>query len=411
MGSEESGPQGSAFGIVRGRGAVRRSPTGAGFRVVAGVLPTLALLLLGCLRSCASAGAGEPLTDAQRLELARFLVTADRLEQPPPPTLPAGESERSQSDRRSRWGCIDSPEPPSVARTFRARYARLQPLRTVPGRDLLRYFEGEPEPASRELELRSQPEFPAPDILETLDWIREKAGSMEAAPELVRDLHRRLNAHNPFLWHEARRLKDARSRHQLSLTGGLEVLYRLAAGKADVSAPLGEWRSPLFDQFPQDGFQRTRDGEWFFTERQYESLTSNPYFTLEAPPVRRFGRVHARLWYPDAREIPRLVAEAFDAFKRRVAGPIPDPAYLRAVFQLRMCLISIHPFADGNGRTVQALTDVLLIRAGLPPPLNAICDEFEHSFEHSFRRFVGSMDDWLSWKPRAGAGNFFPGAR
>ena len=41
--------------------------------------------------------------------------------------------------------------------------------------------------------------------------------------------------------------------------------------------------------------------------------------------------------------------------------------YINDCLKLKCCLIEIHPFADGNGRTMRALVNLLFKMAGLPP--------------------------------------------
>jgi len=64
--------------------------------------------------------------------------------------------------------------------------------------------------------------------------------------------------------------------------------------------------------------------------------------------------------FPNPAKIPQLMEE-FGAWLK--AAP-PDPA---SAFEAHYRLTAIHPFADGNGRTVRLLMNLLLIRGGYPP--------------------------------------------
>jgi Fic family protein len=46
----------------------------------------------------------------------------------------------------------------------------------------------------------------------------------------------------------------------------------------------------------------------------------------------------------------------------RTAPNTPD-----AAFTAHRCLVDIHPFSDGNGRTARLLMNLVLIRGGYPP--------------------------------------------
>lgn len=64
--------------------------------------------------------------------------------------------------------------------------------------------------------------------------------------------------------------------------------------------------------------------------------------------------------FPNPLKVPSLM----DAFGQRLAlaEATPDEA-----FRAHLELVSIHPFADGNGRTARLLMNLLLLRGGWPP--------------------------------------------
>lgn len=53
-----------------------------------------------------------------------------------------------------------------------------------------------------------------------------------------------------------------------------------------------------------------------------------------------------------------------DALGAWLKGAPPDPA---SAFEAHFRLVSIHPFADGNGRAARLLMNLLLLRGGYPP--------------------------------------------
>jgi Fic family protein len=64
--------------------------------------------------------------------------------------------------------------------------------------------------------------------------------------------------------------------------------------------------------------------------------------------------------FPNPAKIPQLMEE-FGAWLK--AAP-PNPA---SAFDAHFRLTAIHPFGDGNGRTVRLLMNLMLIRGGYPP--------------------------------------------
>jgi Fic family protein len=68
----------------------------------------------------------------------------------------------------------------------------------------------------------------------------------------------------------------------------------------------------------------------------------------------------SRAAFPEPSAVPALMAE----FAAWLAA---TPSAPRAAFEAHLRLVSIHPFADGNGRTARLLLNLLLMRAGYPP--------------------------------------------
>jgi Fic family protein len=64
--------------------------------------------------------------------------------------------------------------------------------------------------------------------------------------------------------------------------------------------------------------------------------------------------------FPNPAKIPSLMKD----FGEWLSGIGPAPA---ASFDAHFRLVSIHPFADGNGRTARLLMNLLLLRGGYPP--------------------------------------------
>jgi Fic family protein len=68
----------------------------------------------------------------------------------------------------------------------------------------------------------------------------------------------------------------------------------------------------------------------------------------------------SRVVLPSPAEIPPLMTD----FGRWLGTARPGP---ESAFEAHYRLVTIHPFADGNGRTARLLMNLLLLRAGWPP--------------------------------------------
>jgi Fic family protein len=68
----------------------------------------------------------------------------------------------------------------------------------------------------------------------------------------------------------------------------------------------------------------------------------------------------SRAVFPEPSALPALMAE----FTAWLAAAPPSP---QIALEAHLRLVSIHPFADGNGRTARLLMNLILMRSGYPP--------------------------------------------
>lgn len=101
------------------------------------------------------------------------------------------------------------------------------------------------------------------------------------------------------------------------------------------------------------------------TEEQYANLKANPYVKFrELPwPLSREGRRRGWILYQDYRLVEKSMQELCDWVNQNMGKM--DPIKLAAEFQWRF--VSIHPMADGNGRTSMLFANRILMENDLPP--------------------------------------------
>jgi Fic family protein len=108
--------------------------------------------------------------------------------------------------------------------------------------------------------------------------------------------------------------------------------------------------------------------------------------------------------FPSPAEIPALMGDL--AGWLRTAPDTPDTA-----FTAHRCLVDVHPFNDGNGRTARLLMNLILIRGGYPPVAVRPEDRLEYirSLQQPqagkgadsldmllYRRLEATLDEYLS---------------
>ena len=97
-------------------------------------------------------------------------------------------------------------------------------------------------------------------------------------------------------------------------------------------------------------------------------------------------------------EVMNIIAKSFDISSSEKVEDILD--YLDECIKIKCKLIKIHPFRDGNGRTIRAFINILLERVGLPPvyicaserteydqAMNLANNEGDYSLINTFYRF------------------------
>jgi hypothetical protein len=217
--------------------------------------------------------------------------------------------------------------------------------------------------------------------LKTLnDWrlaeafVREDAGKMELGPELLKRIHHQTARHLFYPDYEARRVKLAYKKGNISYEDARQAILDLEKGKRFTNQPhselAGKFRNQAPDYFTNFGDQWGEEGR-YFTKAQIERYQQSPFFhvgywtPVEVGPDRYRLAVHL----PAPKDVEKLVGEAYDRGRRDLAAAKTDEQYVAAVLKLEQALVSIHPFLDGNGRSIRLQSDLLFRRRGIPPPL------------------------------------------
>ena len=104
-------------------------------------------------------------------------------------------------------------------------------------------------------------------------------------------------------------------------------------------------------------------------------------------PVRISG---STVVLPNPRKVPDLM-EAFVTWLQQ--GPDLHPVELAAEAHYR--LVTIHPFADGNGRTARLLMNLILLMTGYPPAIIRKLDREAYLGALEKAQLGGSQDDYL----------------
>lgn len=98
---------------------------------------------------------------------------------------------------------------------------------------------------------------------------------------------------------------------------------------------------------------------------------------------------------PDAGEVPRLTEELVQWLNE---GDLAEPALVRAAMA-HVNLVSIHPWADGNGRMSRALQTLVLAREGILSPEFSSIEEWLGRARNTHRYYDQLAELGAVWEP------------
>jgi hypothetical protein len=331
--------------------------------------------------------AGSLLGDSLSLEPAER--SDSTLGAEPRPALPKNFALSQIADKETRARILTAPFDPLVD------YQRL-----VHPRDWARGQKEHPDAPWKVYDLKTMNDWRLAE-----EFVRKNADDMELGPGLLKKIHSITARHLFFFSYEARRIKLAYKRGTLSFGQARQALLDLEEGKAYTSKPhselAGTFRTERPDFLVNFGDQRVGANR-FFTPEQIARYKQNPYFHVAAWTRESVGNDGVRLpitLVPPA-EVESAVSAAYDRAKRDIAASQTDEQYLAAVLKLEQALISIHPFIDGNGRSIRLQSDLLLRRRGIPPPLHPKDGDFTATPEELYETAVQGVRDYVRAKNR-----------
>lgn len=240
--------------------------------------------------------------------------------------------------------------------------------------------------------------------------VRRDAGGLDLDGALLQFLHRWAMRGLPFHGFEGRRLVQRFRAGEISSDQLKALLKRAYEANEEIAGVrhndlIGTYRFDSIDEIEHRGSSFDEKGNRFFTGDELAALRGNKYLRVDEASIkpRSGGGFTGVVRYYPVKDIEKVVeAEIADKVKRLekayVSG-IPSDELIATVVELEKNLISIHPFLDGNGRSIRAFTDLIYYRHGLPTPLSPnesdLIMSSAEAVEYVRKEMIKSINAWI----------------
>ncbi len=241
-------------------------------------------------------------------------------------------------------------------------------------------------------------------------FVRTNASGKPVDAHLLRLFHRLAMRDLPFHGFEGRRLLQ-RHREGKITSKELKQLLRRAYEKNEEIAGVshdslrGKFRSDPIDEIEHRGSSFDEFGSRFFTAEELAAHRANPFLRVDEASIRvRAGGGYTGIvrYYPVAdvaRAVEHEIDQKMEIITNLYDSHAPIDKIVAMIVELEKNLISLHPFLDGNGRVIRALSDLIYSRVGLPPPLrpneNDLLYTTLEAVEYSRKEMIESVNEWI----------------
>lgn len=193
---------------------------------------------------------------------------------------------------------------------------------------------------------------------------------------LLKEIHLEATKSLPFHGFEGRRL---RLKHEKGILDkerfkeGLALAYKQDRPVHGVPHEelRGVFRSSNYDNIVHTGSSFDKDGNRFFTKAEKDAMIDNPFIGATERTFTKVGDdlFKGKVIYLNPQKVALAVNEILLRTEMDLAKTKKLSEKVAVIQQMKKDLISVHPFLDGNGRTIRLMEDLVLRRYGLPPSL------------------------------------------
>ena len=241
------------------------------------------------------------------------------------------------------------------------------------------------------------------DWLSGLRYVNANADNLPLSSNLIKRIHQITSKHLTFHGFEGRRIRLLYDQGKISKDKFNELLRQAfkenkAVSEFDHNKLRGQYRSSQIDQISHNGSSFDAKGSRYFTKRELEAIRQNAYMKVDESSVVKIGpdAYEARAYYHDVKHVDKAVEIVLAVAQKKIEDATSLETQVRAIIQMERDLISIHPFLDGNGRTVRLIGDLMYQRLRLPPPLRPNEADLVMSMDEAYEYTRKNMIDYIN---------------
>lgn len=231
-------------------------------------------------------------------------------------------------------------------------------------------------------------------------------------PELLGKLHGVAMKDLPFHGYEGRRLLKRYKSGEIDHATFKKMLSDVYKRDANPSSTDHSSLAGLYRQDPLDDIRHAgtsiREGVGrYFTEAELRAVRKNPLMRIDESSVRKIGpgEYEATAYFTPPAKVQSEVSRVFNNLNKDLQKARDDDDVIRAVAKMELELIVIHPFLDGNGRTIRLFRDMIFDRYGLPPAALIREEEITTSLDDYVRDLKQGMRLYVDGKAPVGGGH------
>lgn len=220
--------------------------------------------------------------------------------------------------------------------------------------------------------------------------------------DLLKTIHKIVSEKHKFHGFEGRRLLHRLRKGEISKEEFETLRKRAFENNEEIagtphSSLTGRYRSDSIDQVEHRGSSFTKNGSRYFTKNELEELQKNKYVTVNEASIKQTGEnsYTGVAYYLDVEKITPAVKDILKSSQKKLKDAKTPRDIVEIVVQMEKDLISVHPFLDGNGRSIRLLGDYVLRVYDLPPSLYPNESDLTMSLEEAVDFRIKGMKDYL----------------